>query len=112
MARKKLFEGGGETTYWHAVQIRYFPFFPLNTLSARCFFPPPLCGSYGNLFGRVTGTELTGCLAAAAAAAAAAFIPAVGYILCQQRILLLPAPTVAAPRPPPAADAGVLLRLL
>lgn len=31
---------------------------------------------------------LTGCLAAAAAAAAAAFIP-VGYILCQQRILVL-----------------------
>lgn len=57
------------------------------------------------------GTKLTGCLAAAAAAAAAAFIPAVGYILCQQRILL-----PLAPRPPDAADAalpaGVLLLLL
>lgn len=60
---------------------------------------------------RNLGTRLTGCRAAAAAAAAAAFIPAVGYILCQQRILL-----PLAPRPPDAADAavpaGVLLLLL
>jgi hypothetical protein len=48
--------------------------------------------------------RLTGCRAAAAAAAAAAFIPAVGYILCQQRILLPP----TAPRPPDAAPDAAL----
>lgn len=68
-------------------------------------------GPWQRLEDRNLGTKLTGCRAAAAAAAAAAFIPAVGYILCQQRILL-----TLAPRPPDAADAalpaGVLLLLL